>query len=147
MNLLSLVTPWLDNVYQIKTKCYSTQKQKNLRTKQGRRWCFCLRMKSDEIILFPSFRLRWSYDLSALLKIAMSTLYRPGCCHDLRLLSCVHYACNKCIGIAREFVVTTPYVIGHAGAVSCLFNMYRELTERTSLPHLILQALVLRSYL
>jgi len=35
MNLLSLVTPWLDNVCQIKTKYYSSQKQKILRTKQG----------------------------------------------------------------------------------------------------------------
>jgi len=35
MNLLSLVTPCLDNVCQIKTKYYSTKKQKILRTKQG----------------------------------------------------------------------------------------------------------------
>jgi len=28
MNLLSLVTPWLDNVCQIKTKCYSTKTKK-----------------------------------------------------------------------------------------------------------------------
>ena len=40
MNLLSLVTPWLDNVCQIKTKvlqrkCYSSQKLKFLRTKRG----------------------------------------------------------------------------------------------------------------
>jgi len=35
MNLLNLVTPWLDNVCQIKTKCYSIPKQKILRPKQA----------------------------------------------------------------------------------------------------------------
>jgi len=35
MNLLSIVTPWLDNVCQIKTKCYSSKNKKILRTKQG----------------------------------------------------------------------------------------------------------------
>jgi len=35
MNLLSLVTPWLNNACQIKTKYYSSQKHNFLRTKQG----------------------------------------------------------------------------------------------------------------
>jgi len=48
MNLLSLITLWLDNVYQIKRKYYSSPKPKFLQTKQG--------LKSIEFLIKKIFQ-------------------------------------------------------------------------------------------
>jgi RNA recognition motif-containing protein len=60
MNLLSLVSPWLDTNYQIQTKCYSSKFFQPFESKQGLNFLILLqegRMRGQAFVTFPTVEL------------------------------------------------------------------------------------------